>query len=202
MRAESRYLDQLRLLGDNVPDQLTVEHLGQDPKEFYSLLHKSSIELKAMANDSPTAAYLVSSRPRPGWYSDERIVKGQQVFAEYASEIMTLLGVLSLPYLYAGSPGNKALFLSDKMRNSPGKRLMDTAEFVIAVCSPGGFSNEGESQYFINRTRLIHAIARYYVLKSRQWDMDWGMPINQEDMAGTNLGFSYILLNGLRKSGF
>ena len=29
-----------------------------------------------------------------------------------------------------------------------------------------------------------------------------GSPINQEDMAGTNLAFSYIILNGLRLSGF
>jgi hypothetical protein len=32
--------------------------------------------------------------------------------------------------------------------------------------------------------------------------MEWGSPINQEDMAGTNLAFSYIILNGLRLSGF
>lgn len=29
----------------------------------------------------------------------------------------------------------------------------------------------------------------------------WGAPINQEDMAGTNLAFSYIILTGLQKSG-
>ena len=32
--------------------------------------------------------------------------------------------------------------------------------------------------------------------------MEWGLPINQEDMAGTNLAFSYIIINGLQKSGY
>ena len=67
---------------------------------------------------------------------------------------MTLLGAFALPYCYAGSPGNKALFLSEKMRNSPGKRLADTAEVTIAVSTPGSFEN-GEAYFHINKTRII-----------------------------------------------
>ncbi|HMP99039.1 MAG TPA: oxygenase MpaB family protein, partial [Cyclobacteriaceae bacterium] len=77
----------------------------------------------------------------------------------------------------------------------------DTANFVIGVSTPGSFEENGLAQREINKTRLIHALARYYLLKS-DWQMDWGLPINQEDMAGTNLAFSYITLMGLRKSGF
>ena len=32
--------------------------------------------------------------------------------------------------------------------------------------------------------------------------MEWGVPINQEDMAGTNLAFSYVILLGMQQSGF
>ncbi|WP_420149415.1 oxygenase MpaB family protein, partial [Spirosoma sp.] len=56
----------------------------------------------------------------------------------------------------------------------------------------------------INRTlkiRLIHAGARWFTLHSGRWNMAWGYPVNQEDMAGTNLAFSYIVLLGLRKIG-
>ncbi|RYF48465.1 MAG: DUF2236 domain-containing protein, partial [Cytophagaceae bacterium] len=58
------------------------------------------------------------------------------------------------------------------------------------------------SQKAISRTqkiRLIHAGARWFSLHSKRWDMAWGYPVNQEDMAGTNLAFSYIVLLGLRK---
>ena len=113
---------------------------------------------------------------------------------------MTLLGGLSLPYCYAASPGNKALYLSEKMRQSPGKRLADTADFILSVCIPGSLEKNQEGSFAINRTRLIHAIARYHILIKGSWEDRWGMPINKEDMAGTNLAFSYILLVGLQKS--
>ncbi|MDZ7604333.1 MAG: oxygenase MpaB family protein [Cyclobacteriaceae bacterium] len=128
--------------------------------------------------------------------------KGQQVFNQYAQEMMALLGAMSLPYCYAASPGNKALFLSDKMRNSPGKRLIDTASFVIGVLTPGTFEAGETGHIHINKVRLIHAISRYYLMQQPTWDMEWGMPINQEDMAGTNLAFSYIILLGMQQSGY
>ena len=115
---------------------------------------------------------------------------------------MTLLGGLSLPYCYAASPGNKALYLSDKMRKSPGKRLVDTADFIISVSTAINISENSEAQISINKLRLIHAVARYYILNSNNWSMEWGLPINQEDMAGTNLAFSYIIINGLQKTGY
>ena len=48
----------------------------------------------------------------------------------------------------------------------------------------------------------MHASVRYYTYQSRKWHDDWGVPINQEDMAGTNLSFSLIVLRGLRLLGF
>ena len=115
---------------------------------------------------------------------------------------MTLLGGLSLPYCYAASPGNKALYLSEKMLKNQGKRLADTADFIIAVSSPGQLDDDADGRFHINKTRLIHAIARHYILKGSEWDMAWGLPINQEDMAGTNLAFSYLILRGLKKAGY
>jgi hypothetical protein len=39
-------------------------------------------------------------------------------------------------------------------------------------------------------------------MKSGKWDRSWGFPANEEDMAGTNLAFSYTVLAALRESGF
>ncbi len=74
-----------------------------------------------------------------------RVVRIQQL------EMMALLGAMSLPYCYAASPGNKALYLSDKMRNAPGKRLMDTASFVIAVLTPNSFGEHSTATIHINK---------------------------------------------------
>ena len=42
---------------------------------------------------------------------------------------------------------------------------------------------------------------RFHIKKSGKWKKEWGLPINQEDMAGTYLAFSFIILRGLRKIG-
>ncbi|MEM8894605.1 MAG: hypothetical protein AAGC88_08510, partial [Bacteroidota bacterium] len=41
-----------------------------------------------------------------------------------------------------------------------------------------------------------------HILKSKDWSVDFGTPVNQEDMAGTNLAFSLISVRGLRKLGY
>ena len=41
------------------------------------------------------------------------------------------------------------------------------------------------------------------ILRSGRWDAErWGAPINQHDMAGTQLLFSLAVLEGLRTLGF
>lgn len=127
-------------------------------------------------------------------------MKGQTVFEDHAVTIMSLLGIMSLPYCYAAYPGNKALYLTEKMRKSPGKRLAETGEFTLGVLRKGSLQKNGDGLLHINKTRLIHAIARYHLQKGN-WNNDWGVPINQEDMAGTNLAFSYVILTGLQRSG-
>ena len=96
---------------------------------------------------------------------------------------MTFLGAVSLPNCYAAWPGNKVLFLSEKMSKRQGKRLLDTAAFVIAISEPGAFDENGTGFKAVQQVRLIHALARYHILHSGQWRIEWGMPVNQEDMA-------------------
>ncbi|AQG82279.1 oxygenase MpaB family protein [Spirosoma montaniterrae] len=64
-----------------------------------------------------------------------------------------------------------------------------------------GAGGEGDGIERTLKIRLIHAASRWFGLQSGRWNMAWGMPVNQEDMAGTNLAFSYIVLKGLRKMG-
>ena len=65
----------------------------------------------------------------------------------------------------------------------------------------GGVGGGVKAAHRTLKIRLIHAGARWFGLQSGRWNRDWGMPVNQEDMAATNLSFSYIVLRGLRKSG-
>jgi ER-bound oxygenase mpaB/B'/Rubber oxygenase, catalytic domain len=201
MKTDNAFLDKNRLVGDHAADQLVNDLFKKNKQsELYAAFKLSEKEISSVEKGRPVLTFLLDRRKQPTWYDEKRVVRGQQVFQLYATEIMTLLGAMALPYCYAGSPGNKALYLSDKMRQSPGKRLLDTAQFIISVSTPGTLAQDGYGHIHINKTRLIHAIARYYVSKG-SWDMAWGLPINQEDMAGTNLAFSVLILLGLQQSG-
>ena len=204
MKINNLYLDNKRKEADPEADDLVLflysgkqEHLlyqvFQIPVDEYSEQVMPSLQLKQ---------FMFSKREQPSWYDPELIKTGQQFFKKYATEIMMLLGALSLPYCYAASPGNKAIFLTEKMRKKPGKRLLETADYVIRLMDGKAFSEHGHGWLLINRTRLIHAMVRYMLFKSGKWDESWGFPINQEDMAGTNLAFSYIILAGLERMKF
>lgn len=196
MQIDKKYLDEIRFKGDPEAD-LVVEKAfktGQE-KTLYHLLRGAG------AGGSFIADFLNQSPYLPPWYDEARLIRGQRFFKKFALEIMTLLGALSLPYCYAASPGNKALYLTGKMQQNPGRRLHDTARFIIAVLEEGSFAN-GTAELEVNRTRLIHGLVRKHVSAQPQWNMAWGVPVNQEDMAGTNLAFSHIVLNGLERLNF
>jgi hypothetical protein len=135
----------------------------------------------------------------PEWANRKQMQQGAAFFARHAGLIMNMLGLLSLPYSYAGANGVKVLYLSERMRNDTAKRLQETGDFVWEVMAPNAFEPEGKGFASILKVRLIHAAARYYTLLSSSWNAKWGQPVNQEDMAGTNLSFSLLVIRGLRK---
>lgn len=55
----------------------------------------------------------------------------------------------------------------------------------------------------IQKVRLIHAAIRFLLLhdQKNKWKTELGVPVNQEDLAGTLMVFSYLILDGLKKLG-
>jgi len=115
--------------------------------------------------------------------------------------ILQLLGLLSLPYCYAAADGAKVLYQTERMYKDVAKRLEETAVFIKEMMNPLAFTPDGAGKVSLFKVRLMHAAARFYIKKGN-WDMRLGLPVNQEDMAGTNLSFSLLIIRGLRKMGF
>lgn len=127
----------------------------------------------------------------------QRLIPASQVFEKYTTEILTVLGLYSLPYCYAGANGARVLVQSRKIMEEPATRLADTARFVFDVCQRDAFSATGRGLVAILKVRLLHAAARHYASPAISDET----PVNQEDMVGTMLAFSLILVRGLRKMG-
>ena len=204
MNVKPDFLNKMRLQGDKKADGLMSDIFKNDQKEaLYKILALSPEEgAKSSSGYEPLDNFMQRKRQKPEWYDEKQMDAGAEVYAEYASEIMMLLGAMALPYCYAATPGNKTLYLSEKIRKTPGKRLLETAEFVIDLMEPDSLKENGAGHWLINKTRLIHAMVRMMIGRHPDYKKEWGIPANQEDMAGTNLAFSFIVLKGLSKMGY
>lgn len=179
-------------------------------------------DFNADKQPEPVRVFFEAYAQLPDWAEPERMKRGMAFFKKHAGLIGLALGTYSLPYTYLGADGVQLLWLTERIKNDTARRLQETGEWVFAVNNPkewlppspkkrGGAGAVGMPHHrrsggvkAIARTlkiRLIHAGARWFGLQSGRWNMDWGMPVNQEDMAGTNLAFSYIVLRGLRQAG-
>ncbi|WP_051203488.1 oxygenase MpaB family protein [Hugenholtzia roseola] len=152
--------------------------------------------------------YMAQLSTLPAWVCAKRVQAGAAFFAKYALEIMPLLGAASLPYCYAAADGARVLLFSERLQKDAQQRLLETGRFVFEVMQKGAFQNP-DSQGFmmVQKVRLLHALIRHGIGKAAEknpqlWQPAWGMPINQEDLAGTNLAFSYLIVRGLRKMGY
>lgn len=141
-----------------------------------------------------------------------RIARGQGVFTKYGPTLFMVLFCKALPECYSCWRGAEVLYRTGRMiQQTPdfrnyARRLMETAQFVLDVLVEGGLEADGPQSSgrglaAIRKVRLIHAAIRHYLL-AQGWDRDtYGVPINQEDEAGTLMSFSITVLQGLEALG-
>lgn len=198
-------LDLYRKIGDAIADDFVLFYFSNK-----ALKLKLDESLKQLQTNSDWSLF-IKNIPEAIWFDDEfnqnlpLNTKLQQAaitfYKKRESYILQLLGLLSLPYCYAAADGAKVLYQTERMYKDIGKRLEETAAFVKAMMNPKAFNDEGDGKVQLFKVRVMHAAARFY-LKQSFWDHELGFPINQEDMVGTNLSFSIIVIRGLRKMGF
>jgi len=123
------------------------------------------------------------------------------LFRGNGNEFLFMLGIVSLPYCYAAAKGAIALYHTEKIRKNTEKRLLDTTTFIIEIMKEEAFAPEGGGFLAIKQVRLRHALARHYLQKVPAIRKLSEVPINQEDMAGTNLAFSYVALRAMPSIG-
>jgi hypothetical protein len=145
--------------------------------------------------------FLSANCSLPVFYDKKKLIRATDFYQENQQNIGLILGLYSLPYCYLGADGAKVLYMSERIKNDTYKRLTETGSFLKAVMN---YDNWKSIRIFAIclKVRLLHASIRYFTLHSKKWDLAWGYPINQEDMLGTNLAFSLVVLRGLEKLGY
>jgi glutaredoxin-related protein len=195
-------LEQARYIVDDHADQMMAQLIEQsNPADIHLLMQwlNGSLESCPSQTESTLKSFF-NAVEIPQWADIVKIKEGSKFYKKHEKVVLFLLGTLSLPYCYAAQKGVQVLYLSQRLRNDTYKRLKETGEFVVKVCQ---FDEKNINNWKNNilKIRMLHSIARNFVSKNQSWNTEWGLPINQEDMAGTNLSFSYVVLRGMRKLG-
>ena len=202
-------LDRMRELGDPVADAPVAAVLDRGDVDAVNAIMRTLV-----SNDQPVPealppeiqAYLAETLPLPEWADMGKIRRGQKLFETWGLEIAICLFCASLPSSYAAAKGVQVLHLTGRLVTDRRRRVMETGQFLIDVLTVGGLDERGKGLRTIQRVRLMHAAVRH-LIKARNeqqpglWDPDWGTPINQEDLAGTLLAFSYVVAGPLRRLG-
>lgn len=197
VRFDGEALDRLRSVGDAPADRV-AEHA--EAHGLWPAINRALGDGAATRDlPEPVRAYFEETSRMPRWADSRALARSQEVFALHGPWIILALHCASLPYCYGAAKGVKALSLTDKLRSTPWRRLLNTAQFVVDVMAKGAFTAEGHGVRSAQRVRLVHAALRLRLGRDPRWCASWGLPINQEDLAGTMLSFSSVVLDALEK---
>jgi hypothetical protein len=189
--------------GDPAADALVAELNALPPGRGAKLLHQALDEGIARVHRPPPAlvAFFAQVDEVPLWVDWDQLALGGSVLLRAGPLAGLVLACYALPMAYASPRGNKPLVLSGKLVDRAFRRLSETARYVVEVCRKDGLRRTGAGFRISIRVRLMHAQIRRLLLRSDAWKLEWGLPINQVDMAATTMLFSFALLDGLRKLG-
>ncbi len=189
-------LDAFRQAGDPEADRRIIAIAAGDVRRTMGDLFSS-----ARLEDSSIPAELSRFPYEP---PDEVVGEGQQVFLDHGPEILWLLGCYALPAAYSAKNGVEVLAQTGFLGAETNRRLIETAFMVVDVMTDGGLGPDAVGTQTVDRVRIMHAAIRRLILERDDppWDSaERGLPLNQEDMAGTLMTFSTLTIDGLRKLG-
>ncbi len=196
-----------------IQDIITDKGFAELKNLFTSL--SNDHELVTTSSNLPQSVinYFNAEMSLPAWADETKINLAQQAYARFAPQVALVLNFKALPLCYACKNGAKVLASTGRLTETANKdvsravrRLFETSQMVINVMSPGGLSPHGKGLVTIKKVRLYHAAIRTYLthpIKGHpEWDIvKYGAPINQEEMAGTLMAFSALVIDGLTEIG-
>jgi ER-bound oxygenase mpaB/B'/Rubber oxygenase, catalytic domain len=197
------FLDGLRQAGDSSAD-IVIDKLARAERvrAVSDVLRSLTYNDQAVPAELPSSigSWLGEHGELPDWVDRERLERGCAVVVEHGPQVCVALATASLVYCYAGYPGVKVLTFSRRLGHDADRRVGETAQFALAVMAPGSLDPCGRGIRKIQKVRLLHAAIRHLVTGSGRWDLAAdGIPICHEDLVGTLLSFSWIVVDALRK---
>ncbi len=209
MTGDDEWLSALRTIGDAPADAYVAAQLADvDSREWLTTA------VDALRGATPSAAPWAlewEHRPAdpPPWMDDELLRRGQDVFNAWSLDLATVLFCASLPHAYASGRGAAVLAAASELYDPHRveKRISLTGRMLLDITRPGALTVGAAGYRTLSRVRLLHACVRAQLLLGDAQGKPWptpvrGLPINQQDLLGTQLAFTIAAFDGIGRLGY
>ena len=137
----------------------------------------------------PLRAFFVRIEAVPDWVDADLLRRGQRALRAGGADGMYVARDVSLLGGYQFSGFNKTLLRTGALEKGSNTRFAETNQWALDVIADGELIPHGVGYQSTIRVRLIHAFVRRHVSVMADWRADeWGLPVNQTDMAATLVG--------------
>lgn len=191
-------------VGDPVMDAYIDWMFSHEPRLGHQLFNQAlehGIDSIADAPEPLRALFRVVDT-EPAWLDRELINDGARFIHGTGMAAPIVLRDLALMGGYLLSGFNQSLVMTGALSNGTSQRIAETGKWWIDCTSIDGLGRHGTGFKSTLHVRLVHGLVRRNLSNKAEWDhATWGLPLSQIDMVATYLGFSVVMLNGLRMLG-
>ena len=186
-----RRLGEALTVGDEPMDRLVEWMSSAGMEQTRDLFDRALTEGIAKVPDAPEPLreFFADVETVPDWVNWDLIRVGQRAMRRGGADGMYVARDVSLLGGYQFSGFNKTLIRTGALEKGSNKRFAETMQWAMDVISENGLAPLCVGYRSTIRVRLIHAFVRRHVGAMPDWQADeWGVPVNQTDMAATLVG--------------
>lgn len=177
--------------GDPAMARLVETMSGADgvaQKELFEAVARDGLTHTADVPE-PMREFFATAETPPEWVDFARVRRGQRSLRRGGTDGTYIARDVSFLGGYQFSSFNQTLLRTGVMTKGSNKRFAETLQWALDVTDDGGLEPGGVGYRSTLRVRMIHEFVRRYVAHRADWRADdWGLPINQTDMAATLVG--------------
>ncbi|RBO96367.1 oxygenase MpaB family protein [Nocardia puris] len=186
-----RELGEALTLGDRPMDELVDWMYREGMATTRPLFERALREGIAAVPDAPAPLreFLDHIETPPDWVDWDKIRHAELVFGVGGRDGLYVARDMSFLGGYLASGFNKTLLRTGALEKGPAKRFAETTQWAMDVSAPGGMLAQGVGYRSTLHVRMIHSMVRRHITAMPDWrGEEWGLPINQTDMAATLVG--------------
>lgn len=186
-----RRLGERLTVGDEPMDRLVEWMSASGMEQTRPLFDRALTEGISNVPDAPEPLreFFIQVETMPDWVDPGKLRKGARALRRGGADGMYIARDVSLLGGYQFSGFNKTLVRTGALEKGSNKRFAETMQWAMDVICEHGLDPLGVGYQSTIRVRLIHAFVRRHVAAMDDWRGDeWGVPVNQTDMAATLVG--------------